>query len=80
MIQVLKPEDILKTVINPDKLKVGMVVALTSNVLDSKVYCFVASVSKDKIMFFNYRDDHIERCVFTADDLIEYDVRIEILK
>ena len=78
--KVLMAEDLTMITIESNVLEPGMMVAVTSNVTEDKTYCIVKSISTDRIVFYK----HIDRFTTftmeaTADDVIEYDIRIEIL-
>ena len=80
MSKVLKPEDVTKIAIDQMSLTPGVMVAISSNISDKKTYCIVGRVTSESIVFYKTVNKSCRIVAeITADDIIEYDLRIEVL-
>ena len=80
MSKVLKAEDVTKIAIDPMSLRPGTMVAISSNVTDKKTYCIVGRMTTESIVFYKTVNKNCRIVAeITAEDIIEYDLRIEVL-
>ena len=80
MSKVLKAENVTKIAIDPMSLTPGVMVAISSNVTDTKTYCLVGRITTESIVFYKTANRNVRLVAeITADDIIEYDLRIEVL-
>lgn len=80
MSKILKAENMTKIAIDQSSLITGTMVAISSNITDKKTYCLVGQVTSEAITFFKTVNKSTRFVMnVTADDIIEYDMRIEVL-
>lgn len=80
MSKVLKAEDVTKIAIDQMSLTPGVMVAISSNISDKKTYCIVGRITTESIVFYKTVKKNTRIIAeITADDIIEYDLRIEVL-
>ena len=79
MSKILKPENMTRIAIDPRCILPGTMVSISSNVTEDKTYCVVESVCSNKISFMKYVNGIRWHVDLEPDDIIEYDLRIEVM-
>ena len=79
MSKVLRAEDITKVAIKYDFIALGTIVALSTNLFEHKTYCLVGNITPNEISFYKYIDGNRWHVSFSASDVLEYDLKIDVL-
>lgn len=79
MSNVLRAEDMTMVTIKHRCIAAGTIVALSTNMVDEKTYCIVESVEPNKICFMKYVNGVRWHVSFSASDVLEYDLKIDVL-
>lgn len=79
MSKVFKAEDMTMVAMKPRCIAAGTMVAISTNLFDCKTYCLVENVTPNEISFYKYIDGNRWHVSFSASDILEYDLKIEVL-
>lgn len=79
MSNVLRAEDITKVAIKYDFIALGTIVAISTNLFEHKTYCLVENVTPNEISFYKYIDGNRWHVSFSAEEIFEYDLKIEVI-